>query len=1327
MDMDGSMGNGTQGESRSRKRLLTMGQPEPLDLTPQLNSWMTQEAGIHHIGNEQARHGPLYHSSFPDNRLTNSTNGTSKHMSSSLGLDRRRVAHVQPQRGQNINTQGCDSHQKGEVKTVKPRARKQPSFLRSTIPRGNATASHLRANTLPGAQSLDSQAIHNMTEQTLPIATSQEGNYLDTGIVVQSSLQNITVQNVKQLLGCLVSAAVVAPDQVVDHAGNGHAIPISHLDQTSFNSMSCDQIDHTVTKKIQVTNPQLHVNRLHELSNHGRLPLSVDQQMGGFGDLDMATVEDAVKALSYNQQMQVTGVVHHNSSVNEVQGYEAYLTHQRHHPAEKKGDANGRNMMPSNEIQRQAMMQIDIQELQYSMNPFARSNPNAQISGRTVHDSHGQHINPNEQTFSGMHQRPTFLPDPFYPVMNMVRQRDSGVPLTLATRQPHEQPPPDRPTPRNMHLPNFPHHQINEHKDQNVNAPYNIGSSPQEGGRHSSRYNGSKQEVTRRKNLQHFNSLDGNEKAAFLREKYDKLLKRRRRQLQVFGPKYKIALRKMSNVSHELRTLSKMTKVNCPPRPTKMVKCTQQVSRRNTPARAKSRATTSLKDDIGYKNNEDIVIDLTGSSSPCSIDKDDQQLPEEIPSGRRNSRLPSYKEAVEAKTKGAPDKPSTDSISSVARRLLSSSHDFFNNFHTPAETCGETLHGETKRTEKNLTENSTTASLVSSNEHETQPEPKESAKGPQAVTTFEMHSIHQERQFASKALELSQPTVHSANVLPQVTKEHSRATDAPSQTHNPLKLDCPVPCLSDTSIKRVELCTEAKTSSEEVMKKSDFIFEDEAESPSRLRDVSSRKANETDCPSTKAHDANAKTDIEYLCKEKHTLKNAVVRIEDIRKQIIRRKERVDDKKDSCLNIKSCRRKQKRRINTNGRQSRKRRRKSPSTSGSQDRCDKRSRSSSPSRHYVFKDFVPTILPTRTRTASSGQDQSSHALVMELLQHDLDDAIDDETEDDVDNDRDEDYSPRSKHVHHHQARRKKATYSDPSGGELDTISEAQATSGSPGSKPKSSLGSHQPLRVEIGENSQNHIKLKFVNVRNIHHHGNCSSDGILSHRKRNRARKTKHKHRDRTKASASSAEHQADTNPPREDELQAREEVSGSIEADTTSKMKPREVDTDSSVLPLGMTKVVINRKRGETLLHRAAKLGNMEILHYCIANSLEDVNVRDKAGYTSLHDSCVPGHLNVAMFLLNHGADVNAQANDGTRPINDAVENNHTDLVRLLLSHGADPFLPKATGQTCIQQALDQSSEMKSLIFGYLEDMKVERCNLEDEFMDSLLSVEQQRA
>lgn len=183
-------------------------------------------------------------------------------------------------------------------------------------------------------------------------------------------------------------------------------------------------------------------------------------------------------------------------------------------------------------------------------------------------------------------------------------------------------------------------------------------------------------------------------------------------------------------------------------------------------------------------------------------------------------------------------------------------------------------------------------------------------------------------------------------------------------------------------------------------------------------------------------------------------------------------------------------------------------------------------------------------------NAGQDQSSHALVMELLQHDLDDAIDDETEDDVDNDRDEDYSPRrSKHVQHHQARRRKSTYSDPSGGELETISEAQTASGSPGSKSKSSLASHQPLRVEIGENSQNHIKLKFVNVRNIHHHGNCSSEGILSHQKHNRARKTKHKHRERTKASASSAEHQVDTNSPREDELKAREAVSGNIEVRT----------------------------------------------------------------------------------------------------------------------------------------------------------------------------------
>ena len=44
----------------------------------------------------------------------------------------------------------------------------------------------------------------------------------------------------------------------------------------------------------------------------------------------------------------------------------------------------------------------------------------------------------------------------------------------------------------------------------------------------------------------------------------------------------------------------------------------------------------------------------------------------------------------------------------------------------------------------------------------------------------------------------------------------------------------------------------------------------------------------------------------------------------------------------------------------------------------------------------------------------------------------------------------------------------------------------------------------------------------------------------------------------------------------------------------------------------------------------------------------DINAKDNAGYTPLHECCVNGRLQVAEHLLRHGADVNASAADGTR-------------------------------------------------------------------------------
>ena len=51
--------------------------------------------------------------------------------------------------------------------------------------------------------------------------------------------------------------------------------------------------------------------------------------------------------------------------------------------------------------------------------------------------------------------------------------------------------------------------------------------------------------------------------------------------------------------------------------------------------------------------------------------------------------------------------------------------------------------------------------------------------------------------------------------------------------------------------------------------------------------------------------------------------------------------------------------------------------------------------------------------------------------------------------------------------------------------------------------------------------------------------------------------------------------------------------------------------------------------------------------YCLESAF-DVNSRDNAGYTPLHETCVRGHVMAARMLIAHGADINANAHDGTR-------------------------------------------------------------------------------
>ncbi|XP_030064933.1 BCL-6 corepressor-like protein 1 [Microcaecilia unicolor] len=139
------------------------------------------------------------------------------------------------------------------------------------------------------------------------------------------------------------------------------------------------------------------------------------------------------------------------------------------------------------------------------------------------------------------------------------------------------------------------------------------------------------------------------------------------------------------------------------------------------------------------------------------------------------------------------------------------------------------------------------------------------------------------------------------------------------------------------------------------------------------------------------------------------------------------------------------------------------------------------------------------------------------------------------------------------------------------------------------------------------------------------------------------------------------------------------------------------------IPPEARRLIVNKNAGETLLQRAARLGYKDVVLYCLQRDLGDVNHRDNAGYTALHEACSRGWTDILQILLDHGANVNCSAQDGTRPIHDAVVNDNLETVWLLLSYGADPTLATYSGQTALKLA--SSEVMRGFLSDYLSDLR----------------------
>uniref|UniRef100_A0A6Q2XWC7 Poly [ADP-ribose] polymerase n=1 Tax=Esox lucius TaxID=8010 RepID=A0A6Q2XWC7_ESOLU len=108
-------------------------------------------------------------------------------------------------------------------------------------------------------------------------------------------------------------------------------------------------------------------------------------------------------------------------------------------------------------------------------------------------------------------------------------------------------------------------------------------------------------------------------------------------------------------------------------------------------------------------------------------------------------------------------------------------------------------------------------------------------------------------------------------------------------------------------------------------------------------------------------------------------------------------------------------------------------------------------------------------------------------------------------------------------------------------------------------------------------------------------------------------------------------------------------------------------------------------RNSTPLHLAAGYNNLEVAEYLLEHGA-DVNAQDKGGLIPLHNAASYGHVDIAALLIKFNTCVNATDKWAFTPLHEAAQKGRTQLCALLLAHGADPTMKNQEGQTALDLA-----------------------------------------
>ncbi|XP_014399453.1 PREDICTED: ankyrin repeat domain-containing protein 32 isoform X1 [Myotis brandtii] len=122
-------------------------------------------------------------------------------------------------------------------------------------------------------------------------------------------------------------------------------------------------------------------------------------------------------------------------------------------------------------------------------------------------------------------------------------------------------------------------------------------------------------------------------------------------------------------------------------------------------------------------------------------------------------------------------------------------------------------------------------------------------------------------------------------------------------------------------------------------------------------------------------------------------------------------------------------------------------------------------------------------------------------------------------------------------------------------------------------------------------------------------------------------------------------------------------------------------------------------KGETALHRACINNQVEKLIILLSLPGIDINVKDNAGWTPLHEACNYGNTVCVQEILQRCPEVDLLTQvDGVTPLHDALSNGHVEIGKLLLQHGGPVLLQQRNSKGELPLDYVLSSQVKEELF-----------------------------